>query len=72
MSSSSCQNNLLKHGINYKEQNRLPDVELKLPELEGKDVVEHFHNIGEKQCAPYRDLLARLASSKLPPQPKVG
>ncbi|XP_049878620.1 DNA polymerase subunit gamma-1, mitochondrial [Pectinophora gossypiella] len=66
----SCQNSLLKHGINFKEYSPLPDVKLKLPPLEGKDVVEHFYNIGERQCAPYRNLLTMLAECKLPPLPK--
>ncbi|XP_052749870.1 DNA polymerase subunit gamma-1, mitochondrial isoform X2 [Galleria mellonella] len=67
----NCQENLLKHGINYKEQDYLPDVKLKLPKLEGKDVVEHFYNIGEKQSSPYRSLLKNLATSTLPPLPKI-
>ncbi|KAJ0172784.1 hypothetical protein K1T71_011923 [Dendrolimus kikuchii] len=66
----SCQDNLLKHGIDYQKCAHLPDVEIKLPKLEGEDVVEHFYNIGEKQAAPYRNLLKKLASSKLPPLPK--
>lgn len=66
----SCQNNLLKHGIDYQKCSHLPDVELKLPKLEGNDIVEHFYNIGEKQSAPYRELLQRLATSELPPMPK--
>ncbi|KAI5632047.1 DNA polymerase subunit gamma-1 [Phthorimaea operculella] len=66
----SCQENLLKHGINYKEFTPLPDVQLKLPPLEGKDVIEHFYNIGEKQSAPYRQLLTTLATCKLPAVPK--
>ncbi|KAJ2945130.1 hypothetical protein O0L34_g9191 [Tuta absoluta] len=66
----SCQENLLKHGINYKEFTPLPDVQLKLPPLEGKDVIEHFYNIAEKQSAPYRQLLNTLATSKLPSVPK--
>lgn len=49
----------------------MPDVELKLPELQGKDIVEHFYNIGEKQSAPYRQLLQNITASKLPKQPKV-
>ncbi|XP_013141106.1 PREDICTED: DNA polymerase subunit gamma-1, mitochondrial [Papilio polytes] len=65
-----CQENLLKHGINYKDYTSLPDVKLKLPKLEGNDIEEHFYNIGEKQCAPYRTLLNKLAVSKLPPLPK--
>ncbi|XP_053616538.1 DNA polymerase subunit gamma-1, mitochondrial [Plodia interpunctella] len=66
----SCQENLLKHGINYKQQTYLPDVELKLPKLEGKDVVEHFYNIGEEYSAPYRNLLKQIAGCELPPMPK--
>lgn len=46
-------------------------MKLNLPRLEGKDVVEHFYNVGEKQAAPYRNLLTKLATSKLPPLPKV-
>lgn len=50
----------------------MPDVELKLPKLEGKDIVEHFYCIGEKQSAPYRQLLNLLSSNKLPQLPKVN
>ena len=50
----------------------MSDVELKLPKLEGKDIVEHFYNIGEQQSAPYRELLRVLSSSKLPQLPKVS
>ncbi|XP_026724762.1 DNA polymerase subunit gamma-1, mitochondrial [Trichoplusia ni] len=66
----SCQDNLLRHGIDYKKCSHLPDVDLKLPALEGKDIVEHFYNIGEKQSAPYRELLNTLARCKLPAMPK--
>lgn len=69
---SSCQDSLLKHGIDYKKCSHLPDVQLKLPKLEGNDVVEHFYNIGEQQSAPYRELLKRLANCELPPMPKVS
>ncbi|KPJ19301.1 DNA polymerase subunit gamma-1, mitochondrial [Papilio machaon] len=65
-----CQEDLLKHGINYKDYSSIPDVELKLPKLEGNDIKEHFYNIGERQSAPYRTLLNKLAKSKLPPLPK--
>lgn len=49
----------------------MPDVELKLPELQGKDVIEHFYNIGEQQSAPYRALLTKLATCCIPEPPKV-
>ncbi|XP_048481376.1 DNA polymerase subunit gamma-1, mitochondrial [Plutella xylostella] len=66
----SCQENLKKHGINISDTKVLPDVELKLPELKGKDVVEHFYNIGEEQSRAYRELLEKLVSCDLPPLPK--
>ncbi|XP_022834813.1 DNA polymerase subunit gamma-1, mitochondrial [Spodoptera litura] len=66
----SCQDSLLKHGIDYKKCSHLPDVQLKLPKLEGNDVVKHFYNIGEQQSAPYRELLKRLATCELPQIPK--
>ncbi|CAH2055923.1 unnamed protein product, partial [Iphiclides podalirius] len=66
----SCQNNLIKHGINYKEFCNLPDVNINLPKLEGQNIEEHFYNIGENQSAPYRNLLNILAKSNLPPLPK--
>ncbi|XP_038218981.1 DNA polymerase subunit gamma-1, mitochondrial [Zerene cesonia] len=67
----SCQAHLLHHGINYKEYNKLPDVKLNLPKLEGKDIVEHFYNIGKKQSDPYKKLLHILATNKLPELPKI-
>ncbi|XP_041969619.1 DNA polymerase subunit gamma-1, mitochondrial isoform X2 [Aricia agestis] len=66
-----CQNHLKKHGIDYHEYKQMPDVELKLPKLQGKDIIEHFYNIGEKQCSPYRHLLLEITKRQLPKQPKV-
>ncbi|XP_050672846.1 DNA polymerase subunit gamma-1, mitochondrial [Leptidea sinapis] len=66
----SCQDHLLSHGINYKQYSHLPDVVINLPKLEGKDIEEHFYNIGEKQCAPYRKLLQILSTCNLPELPK--
>ncbi|KOB67464.1 putative DNA polymerase subunit gamma 1, mitochondrial [Operophtera brumata] len=62
---------LIKLGIDYNKCSHLPDVELALPELAGNDVVEHFYNIAEEQCAPYRALLKELAECTLPQLPKV-
>ncbi|XP_063384466.1 DNA polymerase subunit gamma-1, mitochondrial [Cydia fagiglandana] len=66
----SCQESLIRHGIDYKQNSYVPDVELKLSELQGKDVVEHFYNIGEQQSGPYRELLKTLASASIPQPPK--
>nr|XP_026498302.1 DNA polymerase subunit gamma-1, mitochondrial [Vanessa tameamea] len=66
----SCQDHLQRHGINIKDITYMQDVEINLPKLEGKDIVEHFYNIGERQCAPYRDLLKLISACSLPPLPK--
>ncbi|XP_024083645.1 DNA polymerase subunit gamma-1, mitochondrial [Cimex lectularius] len=36
------------------------DVDLKIPQLDGQTVEEHFMTIGEKQSKPYRELLLKL------------
>lgn len=66
-----CRESLLKLGIDFNTSSHTPDVELTLPKLKGKDVVEHFYNIAEDQCASYRQLMRKLAECDLPPQPKV-
>ncbi|XP_032663546.1 DNA polymerase subunit gamma-1, mitochondrial isoform X2 [Odontomachus brunneus] len=57
-------NNIKKHlsiyGINVKDATRLPDVNLKLPTLEGKDVEEHFYNIGKAQIKPYLKIINKI------------
>nr|XP_032523144.1 DNA polymerase subunit gamma-1, mitochondrial [Danaus plexippus plexippus] len=67
----SCLNHLEKHGIDIKKSTYLPDVQLKIPKLQGKDIEEHFFNIGETQCAPYRTLLQKLSTNNLPKLPKI-
>ncbi|XP_039747970.1 DNA polymerase subunit gamma-1, mitochondrial [Pararge aegeria] len=66
----SCQDDLQRHGIDFKNITHTSDVKLKLPELEGKDILEHFYNIGNRQSAPYKELLNVLSVCKLPALPK--
>ncbi|XP_011880000.1 PREDICTED: DNA polymerase subunit gamma-1, mitochondrial [Vollenhovia emeryi] len=49
--------NLGAYDINVADATRLPDVNLKLPALEGKDVEEHFYNIGKAQAKPYLGII---------------
>uniref|UniRef100_A0A1B6JZM3 DNA polymerase subunit gamma-1 n=1 Tax=Homalodisca liturata TaxID=320908 RepID=A0A1B6JZM3_9HEMI len=60
---------LKKHGLmsNVKE---VPDIDLNLPKLEGETIEDHFYNIGENQCASYRELIMNLLV-ELPVLPKV-
>lgn len=54
---NSIKKNLGTYGINVKDATRLPDVNLKLPDLEGKDIEEHFYNIGKAQTKPYLKII---------------
>ncbi|XP_052744548.1 DNA polymerase subunit gamma-1, mitochondrial isoform X2 [Bicyclus anynana] len=67
---TSCQDDLKRHGIDFQNITHAPDVELKLPELKGKDLLEHFYTIGNEQSAPYKELLKVLSLCLLPPLPK--
>lgn len=60
---------LKKHGLMAKV-NGEPNVTLNLPKLQGETISDHFFNIGEEQCKPYRELLASLLV-ELPAVPKV-
>ncbi|EDW13493.1 DNA polymerase subunit gamma-1, mitochondrial [Drosophila mojavensis] len=62
---------LLRHGIDVTSTSPIPDVELKLPPLRGRNIEEHFHSIAEEQVAPYKTLLqALIACKELPAKPK--
>ncbi|XP_069362171.1 DNA polymerase subunit gamma-1, mitochondrial [Maniola hyperantus] len=66
----SCQAELQRHGIDFRSTTHTADVQLKLPQLEGRDIEEHFYNIGSKQSAAYKELLKGLATCMLPALPK--
>ncbi|XP_014487539.1 PREDICTED: DNA polymerase subunit gamma-1, mitochondrial [Dinoponera quadriceps] len=66
-------NDIKKHlglyGINVEDASRLPDVNMKLPTLEGKDVEEHFYNIGKAQVKPYLKIINKIMKD-IPEMPK--
>ncbi|XP_078047794.1 DNA polymerase gamma, catalytic subunit tam [Augochlora pura] len=49
----SLKDNLNSYGINTEDATRYPNVNLKLPPLEGNDIEEHFYNIAKEQIEPY-------------------
>lgn len=51
---------LKSHGLWNKTPTVIPSVELKLPELEGNDLDQHFRFIAEDQSSQYKDLLNLL------------
>ncbi|XP_066999323.2 DNA polymerase subunit gamma-1, mitochondrial [Anabrus simplex] len=57
-----AQQELSKHNLLNVEKTLMDDITLKLPKLEGQNIEEHFYVIGERQCAPYRQLLNELVS----------
>lgn len=49
----------------------MDNVNLKLPTLKGKNIEEHFLEMGKQQIKPYKDLLQPLVELKmLPNRPK--
>ncbi|KAM9754131.1 DNA polymerase subunit gamma-1 isoform 1-T1 [Menidia menidia] len=62
---------LQKHKLWGKETSLLPDVELKLPQLYGKNIDEHFRVLAEKQSLPYLEAAAELLQAELPPMPQA-
>ncbi|KAM0735502.1 DNA polymerase subunit gamma-1, mitochondrial [Formica fusca] len=66
---SSIKKNLSTYSINVEDATRLPDVNLKLPILEGKDIEEHFYNIGREQVKPYLKIINEIIKD-IPEMPK--
>lgn len=62
--------NLKKYGLKVDSVSNAPEVDLKLPPLEGWNIEEHFMTIGKQQSEAYRLLLEKL-TSPLPEQPSV-
>lgn len=64
-------NDLKRHGIDINSTEYLEDVELKLPDIKGGNIEEHFLEIGKEQIEPYMELLTPLVRLKLlPSKPK--
>ncbi|KAI2648511.1 DNA polymerase subunit gamma-1 [Labeo rohita] len=61
---------LEQHKLWGKEAILLPDVELKLPQMYGNDIDEHFSLLAQKQSLPYLDAASQLQRARLPRMPK--
>uniref|UniRef100_A0A673BYT9 DNA polymerase subunit gamma-1 n=1 Tax=Sphaeramia orbicularis TaxID=375764 RepID=A0A673BYT9_9TELE len=61
---------LQKHHLWGKETSLLPDVELKLPKMYGKNIDEHFRILAKTQSLPYLVAAASLQQAELPPMPQ--
>lgn len=61
---------LNKFKLNNKELHPMADVnEFELPKLNGKNIEEHFANIGHDQIEPYTKLVSLFASNGIPKLP---
>lgn len=60
---------LQKHRLWGKDTALLPDVELKLPKMYGRDIDEHFRILAQTQSLPYLQAAHKLQVAKLPPMP---
>ncbi|XP_066600185.1 DNA polymerase subunit gamma-1, mitochondrial isoform X2 [Prorops nasuta] len=56
----SIKNNLKNYDIDIEKASRIPNVNIELPSLEGKDIEEHFYNIAKAQILPYEKVLHEL------------
>ncbi len=61
---------LQTHGLWGKAGSTLPDVDVQLPTLVGRDIDEHFRAIAEEQLQPYLPLAKSLSSCSLPQMPR--
>ncbi|XP_060816986.1 DNA polymerase subunit gamma-1, mitochondrial [Bombus pascuorum] len=64
----AIKNNLRSYGINTEDASRLPDVNIKIPPLEGNNIEEHFYNIANTQIKPYIKLIKNIMKD-IPPMP---
>lgn len=60
--------NLHNYGINTEDVKTIPDVDICLPSLKGKDLEEHFYNIAMEQIAPYLKIINKIIT-KIPEIP---
>ncbi|XP_068458822.1 DNA polymerase subunit gamma-1 [Clinocottus analis] len=61
---------LQKHQLWGKEISLLPEVELKLPQMYGNNIDEHFRVLAQKQSLPYLEAATTLQLADLPPMPQ--
>ncbi|XP_030759971.1 DNA polymerase subunit gamma-1, mitochondrial [Sitophilus oryzae] len=65
---NQSQKELLQHNMKSEDTDILPDVDFKLPPLEGNNIEDHFLHIGNEMVDPYKSLVFQLLEF-LPEQP---
>lgn len=65
-----ARDHLKMHGLDPAQGSVLPETSFTLPSLQGKDLDQHFHNIGLASAEPWLSLATEFASAQLPPRPE--
>lgn len=65
-----ARDHLHMHGLDPKQGSVLPDTGFTLPPLQGVDIDEHFHRIGQRCAQPWLSFAKQLAQDALPPKPE--
>jgi DNA polymerase gamma 1 len=60
---------LKMHGLDPSQGSVLPDLSFTLPPLQGNNLDEHFHRIGQEASQPWLGLATTLSEADLPPTP---
>lgn len=63
---SLCQHHLELSGLKPEQASTLPETNFELPPLQGKDLGEHFWNIGREAAQPWLGMAHNLAKQKMP------
>ncbi|KAJ3038958.1 DNA-directed DNA polymerase gamma mip1, partial [Rhizophlyctis rosea] len=53
-----------------KTQDPMPDIDLELPHLTGRDIKEHFRVLGLEQSEPFWSMANKFAEAEIPEMPK--
>lgn len=61
---------LAAHGLSPEGAAVLPEIDFNLPKLEGSNLREHFHALGEYAVGPYLDMAKQFANNELPLMPE--
>lgn len=61
---------LAAHDLDPSQSSKLPSTEFTLPPIQGNNLLEHFHRIGNSVSEPYKQLADTFAESELPPRPE--
>ncbi|KAH8103142.1 DNA polymerase family A-domain-containing protein [Cristinia sonorae] len=66
-----AKDHLQTHDLDPSQGSVLPDIGFTLPQLQGRNIDEHFHRIGAEAAEPWLSLAQTLSMSELPPKPDI-